>query len=912
MDQDTRTVIKIFLASPGDLQDERRGANNVVTDFNKLWADHLGYQVELVGWEDTVSVYGRPQATINLDLEQCDFFIGAMWRRWGTPPDISGPYTSGFEEEFENAIRRRRTTGRPEISLFFKTVDGELLRDPGEELKKVLQFKQGIVDSKSILFEEFVDKQDFEKRLLRCVTRYIQKLSRKTVHSEASFREGDPLIAQPAVEAQRARNTPFAPEAIKFLEAFLLGGPKERQDDTISAADIARFRLLAEITKTARNDKRALGVHDANILYTKRSHLDLSSLEYRGLLEAGLEHYSHENTPLWYWLSMIEKPHVHWLSTYSIVGESNQRLGAIAAMRLISASLPSETMSQRQLYINHWLADDTESIRVEALRYLGDCGLPADLPVIRAEADKASYVTLAAATDAVVCITLRDSRHQAIRMLIELQPSEVEPNLLERMFENGSSIPSNLLLECVAHRAASVRLTAARILRGRGELDDRIAEHLLRDPDPEVRLLALESLVEAGRQLSDGEAKEILTPLPTSQLFRAPIGLFGPVTKDGADALVHRRIQRIQAGEDLHRRLSPCERLGIIVVFGDVAVDRGLQIDDRVEAAALGAVPGESGEEGLDRVQPRARGRGEVEDEAGMAGEPAQDLGMLVGGIVVEDHVDHLAGRHRALDGVEKAQELLVAVALHAAAEHRPFEHVERGEQGGRAVAQVVMGHGAGLARFERQPRLGAVKRLDLGLLVDREHHGMLGRVDIEADDVLELGGELGIGRALEGPDTMRLQVVRRPDPLHRAQGDARLSGHRPAAPVGRFPGRLGTGQRHDPVHGLIAQGRLAGLAGGIAQQAIDPGFGEPPLPAPDRRPADAGAPADRGHVQPVGRAENDPSPRHVLLSAVAIGDDRLQTSTIFSRDQGTDCLSHGPSMTHLLGPVNPLFASAH
>ena len=37
--------------------------------------------------------------------------------------------------------------------------------------------------------------------------------------------------------------------------------------------------------------------------------------------------------------------------------------------------------------------------------------------------------------------------------------------------------------------------------------------------------------------------------------------------------------------------------------------------------------------------------------------------------------MDQLAGWNRRLDGVEEAQELLVAVALHAAAEHqiRPF-----------------------------------------------------------------------------------------------------------------------------------------------------------------------------------------------------------------------------------------------
>jgi hypothetical protein len=38
---------------------------------------------------------------------------------------------------------------------------------------------------------------------------------------------------------------------------------------------------------------------------------------------------------------------------------------------------------------------------------------------------------------------------------------------------------------------------------------------------------------------------------------------------------------------------------------------------------------------------------------------------------------------------------------------------------------------------------------------------------------------------------------------------------------------------------------------------------------------------------------------RHrLLLGTVAIGDDRLQTSTILGRDQGTDGLSHMPSAT--------------
>lgn len=52
---DTRKIVKLFLASPGDLSDERKAAKSVVDEVNDLLAEEFGYQVELIGWEDTVS-----------------------------------------------------------------------------------------------------------------------------------------------------------------------------------------------------------------------------------------------------------------------------------------------------------------------------------------------------------------------------------------------------------------------------------------------------------------------------------------------------------------------------------------------------------------------------------------------------------------------------------------------------------------------------------------------------------------------------------------------------------------------------------------------------------------------------------------------------------------------------------------
>jgi hypothetical protein len=90
-----------------------------------------------------------------------------------------------------------------------------------------------------------------------------------------------------------------------------------------------------------------------------------------------------------------------------------------------------------------------------------------------------------------------------------------------------------------------------------------------------------------------------------------------------------------------------------------------------------------------------------------------------------------LPGRHRALDGVEEADELLMPVAPHALADHRAGKDIECGEQGGGAVPLIVEGHRAGLALLQRQARLGAIKRLTLALLVDRQDETVRRRIDV-------------------------------------------------------------------------------------------------------------------------------------------------------------------------------------
>jgi signal transduction histidine kinase len=65
---------------------------------------------------------------------------------------------------------------------------------------------------------------------------------------------------------------------------------------------------------------------------------------------------------------------------------------------------------------------------------------------------------------------------------------------------------------------------------------------------------------------------------------------------------------------------------------------------------------------------------------------------MLVRGIVVDDDMDVPFCRGCGINDVEEADELLMAMALHALADDLAFEDVEGGEQGRGAVSFVIVG----------------------------------------------------------------------------------------------------------------------------------------------------------------------------------------------------------------------------
>jgi hypothetical protein len=82
-----------------------------------------------------------------------------------------------------------------------------------------------------------------------------------------------------------------------------------------------------------------------------------------------------------------------------------------------------------------------------------------------------------------------------------------------------------------------------------------------------------------------------------------------------------------------------------------------------------------------------------------MSRQPLPHLWMFVGCVVIDDCVNHFSRRDLGLDRIEEANELLVPMALHVAADDGAIEDVEGGKQRGGTVTLVVVCHRPGAAR---------------------------------------------------------------------------------------------------------------------------------------------------------------------------------------------------------------------
>lgn len=226
-------TIRVFFASPGDLEEERHVFGEVLSALS----NRSRHRFLPLGFEDVLASTGpRPQDIINRLVDQCDVFLAVFHRRWGQCSPDAAVYTAYTEEEFERANRRFAHTGAPEIFCFFKHVDLSSLADPGEQLTKVLEFKRRLEASRQVLYRTFGTVTEFaselEKHLLAFANGELPmpRTSARRIHL--------PILADHAPETERTHDLAMMREA----QLAAAGGQLEEAS-----------ALFARLSQTSRN-----------------------------------------------------------------------------------------------------------------------------------------------------------------------------------------------------------------------------------------------------------------------------------------------------------------------------------------------------------------------------------------------------------------------------------------------------------------------------------------------------------------------------------------------------------------------------------------------------------------------------------------------------------------------------------
>jgi|GEM_PF-5849246 len=524
MENDVR-VFRVFLASPSDLADERRVARDVVEALNTVCSKEIDLRIELLGWEDTLPGAGRPQALINADLDKADLFLGCLWQKMGSPSGAHGK--TGFEEEFERALTRNQNSGTPEMWLFIKEVDATRTSDPGEQLKRVLEFRKNQQEGKQLLFKEFKDVQSWRELLrdllLRRIFREIANQPAIGKEEQATGSAGTPDHGTDSEAVPKSPST--SGPAFAFLADIIQqAAEKVRAKELLSfdrtgalpAASTARLLLFAATNYDWNWQHIEFGAHEINSLYVHRDAGTLTGLERLFLLRTILLD-TFGNKPGWYWIKKWKLPTETWLG-YLALSDSDESMRVAAIQLAGRLAFPLNKGAKGKRPIVQILKDEKPSVRIAGLNFLSLHGVTRDESGIRellADQDKDVRI---AAERSLRLLHLRTSPDSELKRSIR-DRDNFDDTFVEALKVVAKQIANDVWLEAASTPDGALRTVAARELLSREAVTDELARQFIRDDARGVRECGYKFLAAQGQPL---DFKEVKNALKTPYLANEP------------------------------------------------------------------------------------------------------------------------------------------------------------------------------------------------------------------------------------------------------------------------------------------------------------------------------------------------------------------------------------------------------
>jgi hypothetical protein len=241
-------VLRVMIASPGDVQKERAVVREVVSEWNSTNGAHRNVMLLATGWETDVApeMGDAPQSIIDKRiLKDADLVVGMFWTRLGTP---TASYASGAVEEIEEHLK----AGKPAM-LYFSSAPAPLDSVDPAQYQALKAFKDSCRTRG--LFQTYADVDDFRRKLSNDL--------QLTMNSDPFASIGG--VTQSTTSSSVTRG-PLSPDALVLLSAASADGS--------GVVLFERFGGGAEISsndKVLNEDSRRAGCSERRALRARSS-----------------------------------------------------------------------------------------------------------------------------------------------------------------------------------------------------------------------------------------------------------------------------------------------------------------------------------------------------------------------------------------------------------------------------------------------------------------------------------------------------------------------------------------------------------------------------------------------------------------------------------------------------------------
>lgn len=243
------TMVRVMIASPGDVPQERQIVRAVIHEWNAIHAQDRSTVLLPIGWEthSTPEMNDRPQAIITKQiLQDCDLLVAVFWTRLGSPTGVSA---SGTVEEIDEHLQ----AGKPAM-LYFSSAPVQMRSVDQANYAALMDFREQCL--KRGLIQEYESLGEFRELFARQLAQTV--IRKFGVRGEAEER-GPPTKPAPlelSSDAQLLLTTAAEASSGVVMMVGTLGGTIIQAGSTSFASegsprDDAKWRAAVEELREA-------------------------------------------------------------------------------------------------------------------------------------------------------------------------------------------------------------------------------------------------------------------------------------------------------------------------------------------------------------------------------------------------------------------------------------------------------------------------------------------------------------------------------------------------------------------------------------------------------------------------------------------------------------------------------------